>query len=63
MQDRHVDEKESVHHAEHASIVDSESSDPSFVSPKDNRRVLRKADWKVMPVFCSIVALMFVSDI
>lgn len=35
--------------------------DPHFVTAADSKHVLRKADLNVMPVFCAIVALQFVS--
>lgn len=54
------EEKQSVHHDERrTSNVDSEASSPHFVSDKDNKRIVRLVDKNLMPIFSSIIALMF----
>lgn len=58
-----TDEKVDVVHAEHlVSDADSEASEAHLFTQEENKRVLRKIDWNMLPLFCIIVALMFVSS-
>jgi hypothetical protein len=54
-------EKGSETHIETKELSLSASTDPYYVSPEDNKRVRRKADMVIMPVFGAIIAIQFVS--